>query len=41
MFCSLQGDEELHMNPFIFMSYECLVTALDSSVITQMSDKDL
>lgn len=32
MYCSLQGEEELHMTPFIFMSYVCLVTALDSSV---------
>lgn len=41
MYCSPQGEEELLMTPFIFMSYVCLVTALDSSVITQMFGKDL
>jgi len=28
------------MTPFIFMSYVCLVTAFDSSVITQISGKE-
>jgi len=40
MYCSLQGEEELHMTPFIFMSYVCLVNALDSGIKTQISGKD-
>jgi len=41
MYCSLQGKEELHVTPFILMSYVFLVNALDSGVKTQMSGKDL
>jgi hypothetical protein len=39
MYCNLQDEEELHITPFIFMSYVCLVTAFDSSVVTQMAGK--